>query len=100
MQMAWSANARYGASRSASLKTATTSMPRSRQARITRKAISPRFATRMRWNIGVRGQGPGTRQQGTLLPWPLAPGPYLSGRGLYHEQRLAVLDRLLVLRQD
>src|SRR5262245_12704436 len=27
-------------------------MPKSRQARMTRSAISPRFATRIRWNMG------------------------------------------------
>src|SRR5262245_15434179 len=36
----------WSASRSASEKTATVRMPRSRQARITRTAISPRLATR------------------------------------------------------
>src|ERR1700732_3997799 len=74
MPIASSAKSRYEAHRSASLKTATTSIPRSRQARITRSAISPRLATRMRWNMG-------------------------SSR-FDAEEHLAVLDRLLVLDKD
>src|SRR5690349_13603519 len=77
MQMASSAKSRYGALRSASLKTATTSIPRSRQARITRKAISPRLATRMRWNMRRR-----------------------SACRVHLEEHLPVFDRLLVLHQD
>src|SRR6059058_5148714 len=77
MQIASSARARYGASRSASLKTATTSMPRSRQARMTRRAISPRLATRMRWNM--RGR---------------------SACRVDLEEHLPVFDSLLVLHQD
>src|SRR5688572_27138623 len=63
MQYASSARSRYGASRSASLYTATASMPRSRQARITRKAISPRLATRIRWNMRPGGQRSEVRGQ-------------------------------------
>src|SRR5207253_11088808 len=94
MQMAWSANARYGASRSASLKTATTSMPRSRQARMTRRAISPRLATRMRWNME------GGQQSVVDSPRPSSrrirvPDYLLAGR-VHVEQHRIVLDRLPV----
>src|ERR1700730_739429 len=50
-----------GASRSASEKTATVSMPRSRHARKTRIAISPRLATRRR--MGREEEG--GRRKGT-----------------------------------
>ena len=48
-------------SRSASLYTATVSMPNSRHARITRRAISPRLAMRTFLNMGC---------QGSMLPPP------------------------------
>src|SRR5262245_25467413 len=51
MQIAWSASLTYDALRSASENVTTDSMPSSLQARITRRAISPRLAIRMRWNI-------------------------------------------------
>src|SRR5688572_26238442 len=53
MQMASSARSRYALPRSASLNTATVSMPNSRHARMIRRAISPRLAIRMRLNIGL-----------------------------------------------
>src|SRR5438445_6129552 len=86
MQIASSARARYGAPRSASLKTATTSMPRSRQARMTRRAISPRLATRMRWNMRPVCEEWGRRRR--------------LARGVHLEQHLPVLHRLLVLHED
>src|SRR5262245_26307958 len=94
MQIFSSARFRYDASRSASLKTATTSTPRSRQARMTRKAISPRLATRMRWNI-VRLQIADCR-----LPIARQIGNRQSARGIHLEQHLPVLNRLLVLDGD
>src|SRR6267142_1682367 len=56
--MAYASSARrtWSAPRSASLYTATAAMPRSRHARITRSAISPRFAMRTLRNGGVRGR--------------------------------------------
>src|SRR5947209_1103025 len=107
MQMRSSARAKYGAPRSASLKTATTSTPRSRQARITRRAISPRLATRMRWNmtIGNRQQAIGNSRTRARLPplcYCLLPVAYCLSlsRGIDREQHLPVLDRLLVLDED
>src|SRR5262245_22053590 len=103
MQIASSARERYGAPRSASLYTATTSIPRSRQARITRRAISPRLATRMRWNIQLRitdcglrircHSAIGIRQSSLDLL-------LVSAGGVHAEQDLSVLDRLAVLDQD
>src|SRR6478735_8900932 len=69
-----SANLTCSAFESASECTATASMPSSRHARMTRNAISPRLAMRMRLNI--------------VLP------------DFDLEQRLAVLDRLSVLDED
>src|SRR3990170_3456792 len=50
MRTAWSAARTWRMPASTSLKTATDSMPISRQARIRRSAISPRLAMRMRRN--------------------------------------------------
>src|SRR3954468_7388549 len=69
-----SANLTCSALESATECTATDSTPSSRQARITRSAISPRLAMRIRLNT-------------TLSHFDL-------------EQRLAVLDRLTVLDED
>src|SRR5688572_928751 len=55
-------------------------MPSSLQARMMRRAISPRFATRMRWNIDRE----------------LSP----AESRLDQEERLVELDRLLVLDED
>src|SRR5687768_1033556 len=52
MRMARSASVTWRARASASEWTAIASMPRSRQARMTRQAISPRLATRTRFSIG------------------------------------------------
>src|SRR4051812_37601536 len=60
-------------------------MPRSLQARMTRRAISPRLATRIRWNIV--GMSPRA-----------ATGS--SSGGIDAEQDGAVLDRLRVLDTD
>src|SRR5437868_3098470 len=77
MQTARSASETHWPSRSAVEYTATASMPRSWQARISRTAASPRFAIRTRLSI--------------------RPSPRLHGFQL--EQRLPVLDRLGVLDQ-
>src|SRR5881628_672121 len=62
MGYASSARRTWSASRSASLYTATADIPRSRQARMTRTAISPRFATRI-------------LRKGAVSSGPLACGP-------------------------
>src|SRR5258708_9056429 len=67
--------------RSASEYTATVGIPSSLQAQMTRRAISPRLATRIFWNIG----------QARRLPLAAWANP---------EQRLAILHRLSVLRKD
>ena len=54
MRTAWSAMRTWAASASAVEYTATASIPSSCNARITRTAISPRFATRTRENIRAR----------------------------------------------
>src|SRR5690242_2145399 len=77
MQSDWSAKRTCRELASAVECTATVSTPNSRAARMMRRAISPRFAMRIRWN--------------TWLP----PRPRL-GR-LEAEERLAVLDRAAVL---
>ena len=51
MAATWSAAAACRAVRSASEQTATVSMPRARQVRMIRTAISPRLAIRTRRNI-------------------------------------------------
>src|SRR6476469_4148802 len=77
MQTASSASLTYLASRSASEYTITALMPSSRQARCTRRAISPRLAIRIFLNINAR------------------PRPSLDD-----EERLAVFHSLAVLAQD
>src|SRR5262249_35420284 len=59
-------------------------MPRSRHARMTRRAISPRLATRMRWNIWVFRTPRGFRGLGRIDA----------------EQHLIEFDRLRVLYED
>src|SRR4051812_16678864 len=56
MHTAWSANFTCSASASTVEWTATLSMPSSRQARITRRAISPRLATRIFLNSSGMGR--------------------------------------------
>src|SRR5581483_12202541 len=73
-------------------------MPRSWQARITRNAISPRLATRMRWNMSL-----------VLCPLSLVPCSFARDKGqgtrdgspggIDLEQGLTVLNRLLILDQ-
>src|SRR3954454_3151905 len=75
MQTASSAKRTWSAPASASECTATVAIPSSRQARITRMAISPRFAIRTFLNKGLR-------------------------RLADHEELLAVLDALAVLDQN
>src|SRR5262245_44141215 len=78
MQMAWSANRTWRLFWSASEYTTTVLMPSSLHAQMTRRAISPRFAINTFLNI---------RPKSALLR------PHGS-------ERLSVLDRLTVLRQD
>src|SRR5690606_14108025 len=60
MHTAWSAMRTCRAPASASEYTATVSIPRRRQVRMTRQAISPRLAIRRRLNNGLAGMaGPG-----------------------------------------
>src|SRR5260370_18433694 len=78
MPTASSANRTCSEFRSASEYTATVGIPSSLQAQMTRRAISPRLATRIFWNIG----------QARRLPLAAWANP---------EQRLAILHRLSVL---
>src|SRR5262245_10069068 len=80
MQTARSASSTWSASRSAVEYTATASIPSSCRARITRTAISPRFATSTRSNMSLDG---GWREDWLEL-----------------EEELAVLDGLGVLDVD
>src|SRR3954470_19100726 len=79
MHTAWSANLTWSASASAVEYTATDARPISRHARITRSAISPRFAISTFLNMSA---APACASRGDL------------------EQRLAVLDRRAVLDED
>src|SRR5450432_5816 len=78
MHTASSANRTCSEFRSASLYTATVEIPSSLQAQMTRRAISPRLATRIFWNMAVEGAR-------LLLP-----------AGSDAEKRLPVLHRLPV----
>src|SRR5581483_8401710 len=82
MQMASSAKRTCSEWRSASLYTATVRMPSSLQAQMTRRAISPRFAIRIFWNMRERS----TARQYSIF-------------GTDQEQRLTVLHRLAVIHQ-
>src|SRR5690606_3319055 len=84
-----SASLTYFASVSACEWTTTVLMPSSRQARCTRRAISPRLAMRIFSNIRVSG--------GPARGWREAPRAAAS---FDDEQRLAELDRLAVLDED
>src|SRR5580704_8317239 len=97
-------------------------MPISRHARITRRAISPRLATRMRWNIVPLATGPFSghvvvrrfflasrcRESDRKRPlpsanWGTAPRPVSSLKALTRtdaEQRLTELDRIAVLNKN
>src|ERR1700683_4325990 len=81
MQTASSANRTCSELRSASEYTATVEMPSSLHAQMTRRAISPRLATRIFWNIG--------RRRRLLLP-----------ARTDAEQRLPVFDGLSVFDED
>src|SRR5438477_6461729 len=85
MHTAWSARRTCIASLSAVEYTATASTPSSCSARITRMAISPRFATRTRVNISE-------------APLQRVERPAVDRLEL--EQQLSVLDRLGVLDVD
>src|SRR5688572_23502279 len=88
-------------------------MPSSLQARMTRRAISPRLATRMRWNMstyparnaerGTRNErqrtGASFRPRGSSVPRSALRVPGSSG-GIDPEQHLVVLDVLAVLDDD
>src|SRR3954449_6455426 len=86
-------------------------MPSSRQARIIRSAISPRFAMRILENIRGKRRSDKRRSDGgseteRSLSFPsslrrsVAPSLLVRLRLLYEEQRLSELDRLPVLDQD
>src|SRR5689334_15730967 len=77
-------------------------MPRSRQARMTRRAISPRLATRILWNISdCRLQIADCHSRLPVnLQSEICNLKSLSACGIDPEQHLPVLDRLLVLDQD
>src|SRR5215468_3931113 len=98
MQTTSSAKRTCKASRSASECTATVLMPSSRQAQMTRQAISPRLAIRTFLNI--RWWGVGNREWGAgriQLSAPHSPFPIPHSRlDLDSEQWLAVFDRLAV----
>src|SRR5271167_4106013 len=81
MQTASSAKRTCKALRSASEYTATVDIPSSLQAQMTRRAISPRLATRIFWNIGVSCR------------------LFLAAR-TNAKERLAVFHRLAVLDED
>src|SRR5690606_30438032 len=89
MQTDSSASLTYLASVSAWECTTTVLMPSSRQARWTRRAISPRLAIRIFSNIRVSRGSPRRRRN--------APP---AKRSFDHEQGLAELDRLAILDQD
>src|SRR4051794_36577572 len=91
MQTASSAKRTWRARASASECTATVATPSSRHARITRSAISPRFAMRIFLNGGVDGGAAKRMDPGGFEP--------MSGL-LDAEQLLTELDALSVLRVD
>src|SRR5690606_20575829 len=120
MHTSSSANRTCNESRSASLYTATVRIPSSLQARMTRRAISPRFAIRIFRNMGcvVASSLPrmpsarssphaptadgGTRRTPRANPRTFGGGTggFGSGARLDPEQHLPVLDGLGVLDQD
>src|SRR4051812_46550683 len=89
MQSDWSAKRTCSELASAVEWTATVSTPSSRAARITRSAISPRFAIRMRWNTDASAFGSG----------PVAAERRSPLDRLEAEEGLAVLHRAAVLDQ-
>ena len=100
MQMASSARSRYGASRSASLKTATdldaqvpagADDPQGDLA-----AVGDQDALKHRASVVRIAERSRSREQLELRTCTA----HCSGRGIDPEQHLAVLDRLLVLDQD
>src|SRR5438477_7402205 len=77
------------------------SMPRSRQARITRRAISPRFATRIFWNIFfTRRRAEGGRRKRIGGPPSAFPLPPCELGDFHPKQNRAEIDRLAVLGAD
>src|SRR5258708_17699128 len=72
-------------------------MPSSRQARMIRNAISPRFAMRIFENIVAGCQLP-VASQCLTGNWPLTTGNYL--RGLHQEQHRPELHGVAVLDED
>src|SRR3954465_4588551 len=89
MQSDWSAKRTCSELTSAVEWTATVSTPSSRAARMTRRAISPRFAMRMRWNTSASASAPDRS--------PAEPVDSLDR--LETEERLAVFDGAAVLDQ-
>src|SRR4051794_23625847 len=80
------------ASASAVECTATVPMPSSRQARWMRRAISPRLAMRIFWNIDATWFRP---EPGLLSSWP-----DLIRTSFQNQQNFAVFDRRAVGDQD
>src|SRR5262245_30546796 len=78
---------------------ATVSTPRSRQARITRRAISPRFAMRMRWNMSNSDFGLRISDFEFSIRNHQIRNPKWS-RGFDPEQYLVILDELSILDAD
>src|SRR5689334_21783514 len=90
MHTASSAKRTWSARVSASECTATVAMPSSRHARITRSAISPRFAIKIFLNGGTAG----------FCGIALETGPFTISSLLDAEQLLPELDGLAVLGVD
>src|SRR5262245_61819536 len=98
MHQASSANLTCKASRSATECTATVLMPSSRQAQMTRQAISPRLAIRTFLNILQRGVG--SRESGVgRIQFRASHSPFPTPHSRLNfdsKQWLAVFDRLAV----
>src|SRR5260370_31374813 len=98
MQNASSASRTCSEPRSASEYTATVLSPSSRHARMTRTAISPRFAIRTLENI-AKSDSRSWPCQGLPAPASYSAPRRRSGRGIDEEQRLSVLHRRAVVHQ-
>src|SRR6266436_9977192 len=97
MQIDWSAKRTCSEFASAVEWTATVSTPSSRAARITRSAISPRFAMRMRWNMGTPSHTRTREKSRSNVGLSCLRRPGLDK--LESKERLSVLDRATVLHQ-
>src|SRR5688572_833272 len=97
MQSERSANRRYGASASAVEYTQTDSIPISRQARMMRRAISPRFAIRTRLNMVREEETERRRDEETKFLRPSSSAPRRI-RAL-HASDQALQDAIGLLQQ-